>query len=127
MEPVTKFLFESFIQTATPYQVERLAAWVEQDGMEPGLVVWAMEQALVQGHRKLSYVEGILRRCKDHGILTRRAAEAAEAERLEAKSRDSPEAPAKVITDREEYFAQLEREREEYERLRAERLAAEGG
>ncbi|MGE5584428.1 MAG: DnaD domain-containing protein [Bacillota bacterium] len=127
VEPVTKFLFESFLPTATAYQVDRLAAWVEQDGMDPGLVIWAMEQALVQGQRKLSYVEGILRRCKNHGILTRRAAEMAEAERLEAKSRDSPEAPVKVVTDREEYYAKLDREREELERIKAERLTAEGG
>ena len=88
MEPATKFLLENFIPTATAYQVERLAAWVEQDGMEPALVIWAMEQALLNGERKLNYVEGILRRCKNAGITTRRAAEIAEEERR--RSRDRP-------------------------------------
>lgn len=88
VEPVTKFLLEHFIPTATTYQVERLAAWVEQDGMEPALVIWAMEQALLNGERKLNYVEGILRRCKNAGITTRRAAEIAEEERR--RSRDRP-------------------------------------
>lgn len=88
MEPVTKFLIEHFIPTATAYHVERLAAWVEQDNMEPDLIVWAMEQALLNGERKLNYVEGILRRCRNAGITTRRAAELAEEERR--RSRDRP-------------------------------------
>lgn len=90
MKPVTQFLVTNLIPTASPYQVDRLAAWVEDDGVEPDLVIWAMEQALLHGQRRLSYVEGILRRCRDQGITTRKAAEYAEAERIEAQARGDP-------------------------------------
>jgi DnaD/phage-associated family protein len=91
MQPVTQFLVTNLIPTASPYQVDRLAAWAEDDGMEPDLIIWAMEQALLHGQRHLSYVEGILRRCRDQGITTRKAAEYAEAERIEAQARGDPQ------------------------------------
>ncbi len=86
--PVVRFCLESFLPTASHYQVERLAAWVEQDGMEPDLVIWAMEQALLYNHRNLAYVESILNNCKLEGIKTRAGAE--ERQAAFKRSRDSP-------------------------------------
>lgn len=86
--PVVRFCLESFLPTASHYQVERLAAWVEQDGMEPDLVIWAMEQALLYNHRNLAYVESILNNCKLEGIKTRAGAE--ERQAAFKRTRDSP-------------------------------------
>ncbi|MEW6104770.1 MAG: DnaD domain protein [Bacillota bacterium] len=86
--PVVKFCLESFLPTASHYQVERLVAWVEQDGMEPDLVIWAMEQALLYNHRNFAYVESILNNCKLEGIKTRAGAE--ERQAAFKRTRDSP-------------------------------------
>ncbi len=75
LAPVVQFLCKQFLPTASPYQVDRLCAWHEQQGMEPDVLVWAMEEALLSNQRSLRYVEGILRRLYEKGIKTRVAAE----------------------------------------------------
>ncbi len=65
-----------FILLPSPYQVERLTAWVDE-GMDANLVIWAMEQALTAGRRgRVDYVEAILRRLAEDGVTARAEAEA---------------------------------------------------
>jgi len=74
---LVKFFSEQFIIMASPYQVEKVLAWTKEPAnMDPDLVKWAIEQALVANVRRLDYVEGILRNLYNEGITTREQAEA---------------------------------------------------
>lgn len=114
--PVVQFCLEHFIPTASGYQVSKLTDWVDHKGMEPGLVIWAMEEALRYGVRTVAYVESILSDCERSGIKTRRAAELRK--QAWARGRDSPEdVPRPVVTNEEEYLAELDRLRQELKEL----------
>lgn len=83
--------------TIGPLAAERLVEYVESDGLSWDLVLWALEEAVSQGARKLAYVSTILQNCHAAGIRTRRDAEAAQRER---RARDSPRSPAPAVTVR---------------------------
>lgn len=86
MAPVCRFFFNEFTPTGTRTQFEHLEKWVE-DGMEPDLLIWAMEQALLEGKRDFSYLQGIIRKRWERGIRTRAEAEADEEARHKARDR----------------------------------------
>lgn len=75
IESLVQFIANEFLIAPSPYQMNRLLAWVEEDGMDPELVRWACEEALAANVRKVSYVERILERCRNEGIKTRAQAE----------------------------------------------------
>jgi len=78
-DKVLKFYAENFQPIPSPFQVDRVTAWLE-DGADPGLVIFAMERALLAGKRRWSYVEGVLKNLWDAGARTREDAERLEEE-----------------------------------------------
>ena len=83
--------FSENIHPITPFEAEGLAEWVDE-GMEPGVIVWAIRQAVHYGKRNLKYIQGILGSLKAEGITTVAGAEARERSRADVK-RQEPGAP----------------------------------
>jgi len=121
-EDVVQFYLNNISPTASPYQIQQLTSWIEDDGMEPGLVMYAMEQALSYDKRNLRYIQAILQRLLSEGITTRAAAEYREAQRKEAKigavSGNTEGVP--VVTDPEAYLREVEEARARLEEMEAE-------
>ncbi len=55
------------------------------DGLEPEVIVYAIEQAALAGSRTSSYINGILLNLHSEGITTRDQAEARERDRMQQK------------------------------------------
>jgi len=100
--------FNKNIHPITPVEAEKLKAWLG-DGMEPDVLVFAIEQAALAGNRSASYINGILLNLHTEGITTRAQAEARERDYIQRKrqgkkqdSDNQPRAPApKVLTAEE--------------------------
>jgi len=100
--------FNKNIHPITPVEAEKLKAWLD-DGMEPDVLVFAIEQAALAGNRSASYINGILLNLHSEGITTRAQAEARERDYIQRKrqgkkqdSDNQPRAPApKVLTAEE--------------------------
>lgn len=100
--------FNQNIHPITPVEAEKLRAWLEE-GLEPGVLIFAIEQAALEGKRTASYINGILINLHSEGVSTRAQAEARERDRIQQKRRrkppdliQQPRAPApKVLTTEE--------------------------
>lgn len=88
---VISFFTNNVVLAPSQFQIENLVAWIEDDGMEPDLVKFAMEQAVLYNKRSPKYIDAILLRYRNEGIKTRKAAEHQEALRQEAKARGDPQ------------------------------------
>jgi len=97
---IVKFWQDNRFGMITPVILDRLKAYIEDDGLQADLVLWALEQAVASGPEKqnLRYVRGILDRCRRQGIRTREEAEAAGKRR----QRDGPKEPEIIIEERPE-------------------------
>ena len=75
--------------------LDKLWAYVEQDGAQVELVVHAIQQAAMRSKCRADYIAGILKSWIGAGITTREQAEAAEAERQAQKQprASSPDPP----------------------------------
>lgn len=62
--------YKDFVAMPTPTHLSRLVAWVEDNEMDPDLVVRAMDIAEEKGKKRVDFVEGILRNWFNQGILT---------------------------------------------------------
>lgn len=82
---LTRFIADEFIPGISAYQLHKITAWVDE-GMTPGAVRWAVEQAMMANVRRVDYVHAILKNLADEGITTREAAETASASRRKAKA-----------------------------------------
>lgn len=78
-EIIAKFT-ECIYPGITPYDIDRLTAYIE-DGLEPDLIIYAIEEAAANNARRMSYIMKILDRLRAAGITTREAAEAEKAGR----------------------------------------------
>jgi len=100
--------FNKNIHPITPAEAEKLKAWLG-DGMEPDVIIFAIEQAALAGNRSASYINGILLNLHSEGITTRAQAEARERDYVQRKMQgkkpqndNQPRAPApKVLTAEE--------------------------
>ena len=100
--------FNKNIHPITPVEAEKLKAWLD-DGMEPDVIIFAIEQAALAGNRTASYINGILLNLHTEGITTRAQAEARERDYVQRKMQgkkpqndNQPRAPApKVLTAEE--------------------------
>jgi DnaD/phage-associated family protein len=99
-----QFHEQNFPGTISPVIAEKLVAWEEE--VEPGLVGYALEKAVLAERRTYAYVDGILRNWRGVGIRTRKDAELAEASRQQQKSRaresPPPELPRAYMTRHEQ-------------------------
>ena len=73
-EIVKKFT-ENIYPGITPLDMEKFEAYLD-DGLEPGVIIFAIEEAAANNARRMSYISRILDRLRDAGITTRDAAEA---------------------------------------------------
>ena len=80
------------IHPITPIEAEKLEVW-QEDGMEPGVLIFAIERAALAGNRTASYINGILLNLHSEGITTRAHAEARERDRIQSKRRRKPPDP----------------------------------
>jgi len=71
IDKFTKYIYSG----VTPYDIDRLTAYLD-DGLEPDLIIYAIEEAAANNARRMSYIARILDRLRDAGIKTRKAAEA---------------------------------------------------
>ena len=69
--------FNKNIHPITPMELERLTAYLD-DGFEPEVIIYAIEKAVTANARKLSYIEGVLKRLRTAGTLTMESVMAAE-------------------------------------------------
>jgi DnaD/phage-associated family protein len=69
----------------TPFDAERLEAYLE-DGLDPDVIIFAIEEAANNNARRVAYITSILDRLRDAGITTREAAEADKASRQKSKN-----------------------------------------
>ena len=100
--------FNKNIHPITPVEAEKLKAWLD-DGMEPDVIIFAIERAALAGNRSASYINGILLNLHTEGITTRAQAEARERDYVQRKMQgkkpqndNQPRAPApKVLTAEE--------------------------
>ena len=83
--------FSNNIHPVTPMEAEDLAEWVDE-GMEPGVVVWAIKEAVRYNKRSMKYIRGILTALKAEGITTVAGAEARERNRKQS-AHGKPGAP----------------------------------
>ncbi len=69
-------IFNENIHPITPIEFEKLVAYIDQDKMDHRLIIRAIEIAVCNGSRYLSYIEGILKKWRDRNLLTVEAVEA---------------------------------------------------
>lgn len=86
--------------------IEELTA-IEEAGMQPDAIRYAVDQAAAQGKRTWAYVKGILRRWEQAGIFTAGAARAAEEQRTASRPRPQQH------DDRADFFARRAKELED--------------
>ena len=102
----------------SPLEVEKIAFWLDK-GIEFGAFELAAEKAALANVRRASYIESILRRWFDAGILTREQAEA------EAESHGKKAAPVRAgppsNTDEEKpwYFRESRRQKLDFRLVEA--------
>ena len=70
----------------SPLAADKLRAYIDVDGVEPGLIVWAIGEGATSKATNHRYVSAILDRCVAAGILTRREAEAQERARSKPRA-----------------------------------------
>lgn len=92
--------------------IEELTA-IEEAGMQPDAIRYAVDQAAAQGKRTWAYVKGILRRWEQAGIFTAGAARAAEEQRDTAKTRTIPGRTTQPALSKAEQFLEMARRYEE--------------
>jgi len=90
--------FSNNIHLITPVEFQKIQYWVEDEGMHEDVIMFAIEEAVNQGQRKMSYIEGILKDLNSKGIKTRIEAEQ---EKEKFKKRKSQK-PQKTTTGRPE-------------------------
>ncbi|MGQ9558363.1 MAG: DnaD domain-containing protein [Desulfurispora sp.] len=71
----------------SPLQVEKLTAWLAA-GLEPGVVLWAIEKAALANVRRVDYIDAICRNLYNAGVRTLDQARA-EASRYAAARHES--------------------------------------
>ena len=59
-------LLSVFIPALLPYDIDRLTAYIE-DGLEPDLIIYAIEEAAANNARRMSYIMKILDRFRAAG------------------------------------------------------------
>lgn len=111
--PDLKKIYDAFsenIHPITPFEAESLGAWVD-DGMEPGAIVWAIRQAVLQGKRTAKYIDAIIRNLHTENITTAAGAEAKERSRADAKRQEPGRArePTRLSPEEKERIAELNR------------------
>ena len=84
--------FNKNIHPITPVEAEKIGAWLV-DGLEPEVLIFAIEQAAMAGNRTASYINGILLNLHSEGIITRAQAEARERDRIQQKRRKKSSNP----------------------------------
>ena len=89
--------------------IDELTA-IEEAGMQPDAIRYAVDQAAAQGKRTWAYVKGILRRWEQAGIFTAGAAKAAEEQRDTAKARAAPGRASQPALDKALGFRELAKE-----------------
>ena len=78
--------FNNNIHPITPMEAETFAAWLE-DGVEAGLIVWAIKQSVINGKRNARYIDAIIKNLVKEGITTLAGAEAKERDRQDFKEK----------------------------------------
>lgn len=78
--------FNSNIHPITPIEYEKIQDWLNE--MEPDAIIFAIEEAVNQSKRSMSYIEGILRNYLNLGIRTREAAKAYKRDWKDMKNRE---------------------------------------
>lgn len=91
--------------------IEELTA-IEDAGMQPDAIRYAVDQAAAQGKRTWAYVKGILRRWEQTGVFTAGAAKAAEDEYQRKRAPPGRASPQPALSKAEQ-FLELARRYEE--------------
>jgi len=63
-----ELLNQEFGRLASPIELEKLQAFIVDDGLDPLVVCEAIKRARLQGYTNVSYVLGILRNWRDAGV-----------------------------------------------------------
>ena len=78
--------FNNNIHPITPMEAETFSAWLD-DGVEAGLIVWAIKQSVINGKRNARYIDAIIKNLVKEGITTLAGAEAKERDRQDKKEK----------------------------------------
>lgn len=64
-------LFEQeFGRPLSPFEIETISVWLDDDGLKPALIVSALREAVLMGKLNFTYIDRILREWKRKGITS---------------------------------------------------------
>jgi len=91
-------IFNNNIHPITPIESEKVLAWLD-DGMSPDVVIYAINEAVLNATRNMSYIEAILRNLHAEGITT--------IEGVNARTRRRKKAPKKEEVKKDDKYAEF--------------------
>lgn len=103
-------LFEQeFGRPLSPFEIETISVWLDDDGLKPELIVSALREAVLMGKLNFTYIDRILRDWKKKGIHTvEDARESSRAFRDKQKPRLSEQQVETKKVDQSLYYNWLE-------------------
>ena len=91
-------IFNNNIHPITPIESEKLLSWLDE-GMSPDVVIYAINEAVLNATRNMSYIEAILRNLHGEGITT--------IEGVNARTRRRKKAPKKEEVKKDDKYAEF--------------------